>query len=97
MSDGMTDCARAAESRAEKLVKEKYPGIRQIQSPEEAPKHGTVVFVYEEWLDHVVELILDRQVKKRWLCPPFKDPWPMSIGKEDWAVGYYKDHRLPTK
>ena len=98
MSDGLSDCARSAESRAERFVKEKYPGLKRIQTAGDAPKHGTVVLVYEEWLDHVVEIITDRQVVKRYSIAPFKDePRRMSIGKEDWPVGYYRDHHIPMK
>ena len=98
MSDGPSDCVAAANSNARKFVATKYAKVPQILTPTHAPAKGTVVLVYEEWLKHIVELITDRQVVERWVVEPFKDkPKRLAIGKDDWAVGYYREHHLPRK
>ena len=97
MSDGPSDCAYAAEARAERLVAAKWPKVRRIHFAEDAPKQGIVLYVYETWLTHVVELITNRVVGQRWRCEPFDEPKRMAIGKHDWAVGYYHDHTLPKE
>lgn len=97
MSDGLTDCARSAESNANRFVKDRYPGLTTIGVPTEAPKKGTVVLVYEEWLDHVVEKVTDRCVVERHQVGPYRhEPTPMPIG-DDWPVGFYQDHRIPRE
>lgn len=102
MSDGPSDCARNAESRAERFVKAKFPDVKLILSPSHAPKTGKVAVVYEEWLSHVIEVIVDRRVTERYLVEPSfvdpdKPPKRMPIGKEDWPVGYYQDHSIPRR
>ena len=98
MSDGPSDCARAAESKAEKFVKEKYSAYRRINIAGDAPKRGTVVFVYEEWLDHIVEVITDRLVVARYLVRAFNHKTRLlTTGEDDWPVGYYQDNLLPRK
>ena len=102
MSDGPSDCARNAEARAERFVKAKFPSVKAIRHPSHAPKTGKVVVVYEEWLSHVIEVIVDRRVTERYLVEPSfvdpdKPPKRMPIGKEDWPVGYYQDHNIPRR
>ncbi len=102
MSDGPSDCARNAEARADRFVKAKFPGVKTIMSPSHAPKTGKVVVIYEEWLSHVVEVIVDRRVTERYLVEPEfvdrdKPPKKMPIDKDDWPVGYYQDHSVPRR
>ncbi len=97
MSDGPSDCAYAAEAQAEKFIKQRWPGAKRVCTATAAPKAGTVVLCYEEWLTHIVELVTNRQVVERWCCEPFTAPYRLKIGKEDWPVGHYDDNRLPLK
>lgn len=97
MSDGPSDCAAAANNKATELVKKRFPNVPRIFNKLYAPKTGTVVLVYEEWLQHVVELVTDRKVVERWLCEPFKEPRQLCITDKDWPVGFYDDNRLPRE
>ncbi len=97
MSDGPSDCAYAAEARALKFVEANYKGVKQIHTPTAAPARGTVILIYEEWLQHVVEVVTDRKVTQRYLAEPFKEVRQMPITKDDWPVGYYRDNHIPRK
>lgn len=97
MSDGPSDCARAAETKAEQLIAERWPKLRRIRYHSVAPKYGTAVYMYEEWLTHVVEIIVNRQVKERWVCEPFQAPKRRRLTKDDWPVGYYSTSRLSRR
>jgi len=48
VSDGPSDCARAAETKAEQLIAERWPKLRRIRYHSVAPKYGTAVYMYEE-------------------------------------------------
>jgi hypothetical protein len=95
MSDGLSDCAYAAEAHADELMLAKWPTVHKIHAASHAPKQGTVLVCYEEWLTHIVELITDRQVIERWCCEPFEEPYRLKIGSADWPAGYYDNNRLP--
>ena len=97
MSDGPSDCAYAAERKARKLAQDRWPKVPYALCPTHCPEHGTVVLVYEEWLQHIVELVTDRKVTERWLAEPFKEPRQLCITDEDWPVGYYRDKHLPRE
>jgi len=97
VSDGPSDCAYAAEAKAEKLIAQRWPGLKRIHHHTRAPRYGTVVYMYEEWLTHIVEVILNRQVKERWVCEPFSEPVRRKLTIEDWPVGYYENNHLPRR
>ena len=97
MSDGMTDAARAAHRIAEKFVQQHYPKLPRIRYYMHAPKEGTVIFIYEEWLYHVIELVTNRMVVSRWLAMTRGEVQQMSITDEDWQVGYYYAHHQIKK
>lgn len=96
MSDGLSDCARSAEANAERFIKDKLAGHKVVRHINYVPKAGTVVLLYEEWLDHVVELITDGRVTRRWVVEPFSNPVKRRpIKGPEWRPGYFQDHRLP--
>ena len=97
MSDGPSDCAAIANRKARDFAQAHFPKVPKILCPTHAPKAGTVVLVYEEWLQHVVELVTNRKVTERWLVEPFKEPKQLCITDEDWPVGYYRDNHLPRE
>ncbi|MFA5377483.1 MAG: hypothetical protein WC455_17160 [Dehalococcoidia bacterium] len=102
MSDGMTDCADHARAAAHKLAAEQWPGYRVIQCAAQAPAHGTVIYIYETWLDHVIEVIENRLVVERWMVGPgYLKPQHKQLDKPadngTWQVGYYQEHTLYDK
>ncbi len=98
MSDGPSDCAYSAESNANKFIKAKLAGMKAVAHLDAVPKSGTVVFVYEAWLTHVIELITDGVVTKRWKAEPFDRPVKrLPVKGPTWRPGYYEDHRLPKE
>ena len=97
MSDGPSDCAHAAETKAERLIAEHWPKLKRINYHTTAPRYGTVVYLYEEWLTHIVEVIVNRQVKERWVCEPFSEPVRRKLSQDDWPVGYYRENHLPRR
>jgi hypothetical protein len=95
MSDGLSDAAAAARARAERFVVSRYSSTRRIYRLEDAPQRGVVVYVYEEWLRHIVELVENRRVVERWLVEPYCDNAVSSLSiKKDWPIGYYRTHRV---
>ncbi len=65
MSDGMSDCARAAENRARAYVKEHYSNLKEF-NPYHVPYRGRGYVIYETWLDHALEIIKNHKVIKRY-------------------------------
>jgi len=96
MSDGPSDCARSAECNADRFIKARFAKVKVVSHLNAVPKSGTVVFLYEEWLTHVVELITDGVVTKRWQVEPFDRPAKrLPVKGPTWRPGYYRDNRLP--
>jgi hypothetical protein len=72
MSDGPSDCARRAESRAIEFAKEKYPNAKKLKwGQERPPKSGDFYDVQEDWLDHILTIFRGGKVIHRFRVPPF--------------------------
>lgn len=98
MSDGPGDAARDAKSRARAFVLKGWGGrVRQVRDVESCPLKGTVLVVYEEWLDWVVEMVHDRRVVGRWAVRPYRAEIKRLPMTDDWAPGYYRNHELPKE
>lgn len=68
MSDGPGDCARDAERRARKWLKDNYPDLVEF-NPYHVPYRGDGFVIYETHLDHNVEIIKNHRVIR---CLAFK-------------------------
>ncbi len=97
MSDGLTDASRMAERNAIAFAEKSFPNMTRIKHWAHAPKRGAVLVIYEEWLDHIVEVIEDRLLKARYVATPFGGVRHLPIGPDDWTPGYYQEHRLKEK
>ena len=98
MSDGMSDCADEARRKADEYIERELLFLNRVNRPEDIPMKGSVLLAYEEWLTCVVEVITDRQVKKRVVVPAFGLTYELPVTGEDFYPGYYgllADHRLP--
>ncbi len=91
MSDGPSDAARTAEREARKFIKATYPALRLVEHPVHVPAKGKVVLLYEEWLDHIVEIVEDRKLLVRWRVKPNymgnDPPVKLRIGNDSYNVG----------
>lgn len=100
MSDGISDAAASSHGNAMRLVasnRKRWPG-RLVDRESMVGEEGRFVLVYEEWLDHVVEVVSDGVVLERWLVGPF-DFRPVRLAPEsappEWhRPGYYRHARL---
>lgn len=96
MSDGLSASARAAENNAHKFIKENYPEVKATWF-NRIPKHGQCLIVYETWLNHIIEIIKDRKLIKRFMAKPYGDNpiKEIAINDENWQIGYY-NYNPPT-
>ncbi len=96
MSDGLSDAAYAAHAKAIKFCHDRYPGIKVVEWKTKVPRMGKVILVYEEWLDHVVEVIVDDRVQERWMigCVSTAAPRRLTVSESNCSTGYYADHRV---
>jgi len=97
MSDGMSMAARSAASAAGKFVKEHYPDTKRVHMSR-IPASGLVCCIYETWLDHVIEIIEDRKLIKRYNAKGYgNNPvTELPITDDDWQVGHYYHNPPPS-
>ncbi len=100
MSDGPSDCAMSAYDNSIRFIEARWPKEKMVDSVRKLGREGTFVLFYEEWLVHVVELVVDGVVTERWLVGPFdRKPYQMKDGGESWwtHAGHFEDHSLPPE
>lgn len=75
MSDGMYDCFLNAQSNAHRLAERE---CHEYDVVDMVTCEGTEVYIYEEHVTHVVELVVEGRVTRRWIVGPCED----DLGRE---------------
>ena len=87
MSDGPSDCARAAYKVALEFIRKTFPGLMVVEAPNLVPAKGKIVLVYEEYIDHIVEVVEDQRVTQRFRIDPFTRPVRLGVTGFNCQIG----------